>query len=145
MLQLIRDWKVIGRECFWKGFATNLEHFAQVLAAVPEDVAMAETMFLLRVPSEGFLGKNEKDLSYVTSQRFDKAGTLLDDPTVSYVFTGRLGSLRGGFLHLKDKRDILGKAEIKEIALSQITAGLEKKRSGLVNMETYSILHCTIR
>ena len=101
----------------------------EVLEDIPVDVPKADSIFLLTVPATRFLGQGNDDFRNVAKSLFDPDGQVISDaPNVAFFSTGRLGSLKGGMLHLEDVREILNRDDIQNVALEQTHEQLQKRR-----------------
>ena len=90
-----------------------------------------ESFYVLQVPSAEFLGTGETDFSNVASVQIDLDGNVIaDTPKLAFFCGGRLGTLKGGLLHLEDVRHLLTREEIQNMAVEQTVEHLENKRTG---------------
>ena len=104
----------------------------EVLEEMPLSISRSDTLFLMKIPAEEFLGTSEKDFSNVKYTQHDNEGNLTSEsPQLAFPCGGRLGCLKGGLLHLEDVRNILTREEIQNMAVEQTSEMLAVKRKGL--------------
>lgn len=91
----------------------------------------SKKIFVIHVPSDVALGESDVDFSNVVSKLMDLEGKILEaQPDVFIVPTGKLASLKGGFLYLSEARQILTQEDISKLAVQGAQNQLSKKRTG---------------
>lgn len=114
----------------------NLPSHLQVLEHLPISCNCWEFLYVFKVPVNSPLGSDEKDYSCVEVQRFTNDGIPAPHPTneplnVEYFSVGKLGGLVGGLLNVKDKRKIMSREDVTELAMETTRTKIDAKRTSV--------------
>lgn len=89
----------------------------------------SKQLFIIEIPSESSLGTSDSDFSNVKIWLVDLDGNHVCEPPVHICANGKLGTLKGGLLHLSDARDVLTKQDLQKLAIQDTSGILYKKRT----------------
>lgn len=106
---------------------------AEVMEQLPMSLTVSEHIYMFELPVSTALGANEKDYSNVQVTKFASGDGAKEseEPQVEYVSAGKLGTLTGGLLHMKDFRKVMDTEMVQQIAEQSLEQCIQKKRTGV--------------
>lgn len=86
-------------------------------------------VYVIEIPSDSSLGRSDADFSNINHWLVDMEGNHLCNPMVQVFANGKLGTLKGGLLHLSDARSVLSKEDLCDLAMEDTSVRLTNKRT----------------